>query len=165
MTARLSDCAFLTVSVISGRQRVWMATIDYDSKKQQWCRIALPVIGRSIGRRSRCKRVDFTFSTARIQEICERRTAAVAELGEAVALDLERRLADIDACENALDFRDLCASDLVELTVHRWILHLRGGYLMELVAGHARPRLTGAGATDWGKVTRLRVEVIGEGND
>jgi hypothetical protein len=37
-------------------------------------------------------------------------------LGEAVALDLERRLADIDACDNALEFQALCADDLVELS-------------------------------------------------
>jgi hypothetical protein len=104
--------------------------------------------------------LEFTFLTARIKEICERRASALAEFGEATALDLERRLADIDACDNALEFRSLCDDELVELSGHRWALLLVGGCRMELVAGHVKSRLTGAGATDWGNVTRLRIEAI-----
>ena len=109
--------------------------------------------------------MEFTFLTARMKEICERRASAVAQLGEAAALDLERRLADIDACENALEFQALCADDLVELSGHRWVLHLTEGCRVELVAGHAKSRLTETGATDWRKVTRLRIEAIGESNE
>ena len=113
----------------------------------------------------RRKRLEFTFLTARIREICERRAAAVAQLGEAAALDLERTLADIDACDDALEFQVLCGDDVVELSGHRWALHFASKYRMELVAGHIKARLTETGATDWGKVTRLRIEVIGGSND
>lgn len=109
--------------------------------------------------------MEFAFLTARIKEVCERRASAVAELGEEAALDLERRLADIDACDDALEFRALFGDDLVELSGHRWVLHFAGGRCMELVAGHAKPRLTETGATDWGKVTRLRIEAIGGSDD
>lgn len=113
----------------------------------------------------RRKRLEFTFQTARIKEICERRTFAIAELGSEAALDLERRLADIDACDNALEFRALCDDDLVELPGHRWTLHLAGKCRVELVVGHVKSRITETGATDWGKVTRLRIEAIGGSND
>jgi hypothetical protein len=109
--------------------------------------------------------LEFTFLTARIKEICERRASAVAGLGEEAALDLERRLAEIDACDDALEFRALCGDDLVELSGHRWALSLMGEARMELVAGHARPRLTETGATNWGKVKRLRIEAIGRNDD
>ena len=109
--------------------------------------------------------MEFTFLTVRIREICERRASAVAQLGEGAALDLERRLADIDACDNALEFQALCADDLEELSGHRWALHLADRCRMELVAGHAKSRLTETGATDWGKVTRLRIEAIGGTDD
>ena len=88
----------------------------------------------------------------------------MTELGEEAALDLERRLADIDACEDAMEFRALCQDDLVETSEHRWCLHLAGGCQVEIVAGHAKPLRTETGGTDWGKVKRLRIESIG-GND
>jgi hypothetical protein len=109
--------------------------------------------------------LEFSFLTARIKEICERRASAVAELGEAAAADLERRLADIDACDNAQEFRVLCDDDLVELSGHRLNLHLVGGCHMELVAGHVKSLLTGTGDTNWDKVTRLRIEAIGGKSD
>jgi hypothetical protein len=59
----------------------------------------------------------------------------------------------------------LCGDDLVELSGHRWALQLMGGWRLELVSGHAKPRLTATGATDWGKVTRMRIEAIGGSND
>ena len=71
----------------------------------------------------------------------------------------------MDACDNALEFRALCDDDITELSGHRWALSLAAGCRVELVAGHAKARLTETGATDWSKVTRLRIEVIGGSND
>ena len=130
-----------------------------------WRGSALPARADSCNQESRRKGLEFAFLTARIKVICERRAYAVATLGEEAALDLERRLADIDACDDALEFRALCGDDLAELSGHRWALHLASGCRMELVAGHARPRLTETGATDWGKVRRLRIEAIGGDGD
>ena len=109
--------------------------------------------------------MEFTFLTSRIKDICERRAYAVVELGEQAALDLERKLADIDACEDALEFRRLCHDDLVEMSEHRWRLRLAGGCCMELVSGHVKPRRIETGATDWGKVARLRIEAVGGSDD
>lgn len=108
--------------------------------------------------------MEFTFLTAPIKQVCERRASAIAELGDEAALDLERKLADIDACDNALEFRALCDS-IVELSGHRWAIQLVGGRYVEIVVGHARSRLTETGATDWGRVTRLRIEAFGESDD
>lgn len=109
--------------------------------------------------------MEFAFLTDPIREICQRRALAIEELGEEAALDLERKLADIDACGDALEFRALCHDDLEELSEHRWLLRLSGGWHVEMVAGHAKPRRTETGATDWGKVTRLRIEALGRSDD
>lgn len=93
------------------------------------------------------------------------RVSAVAALGEGAAFDLERVLADIDACDNALEFRVLYDNDLVELSEHRWAVRFGGECRMELVSGHKRPQLTGTGATNWCKVVRLRIEKVGGSND
>lgn len=119
------------------------------------CRTELP----------RPPRLDFAYQTARIKDICERRARAVAELGEPAALELERRLADIDACDNAADFAALCGSELLVLSGHRWALPLAEGVRMELVAGHVKARLAATDATDWGKVTKFRIDEIGGTDD
>jgi len=109
--------------------------------------------------------LEFAFSHDHIRQICQRRAAAVAELGEEIALNLERVLADIDACGDAVEFGALCQDDLVELSEHRWRLRLGGGWCVEFVSGHAKPRRSETGRTDWSKVTRLRIEALGRIDD
>lgn len=105
--------------------------------------------------------LDFAYLSARIRGICERRACAVAEVGEPAALELERRLADIDACDTAADFAALCAEELLVLSGHRWALRLTENVQMELVAGHVKVPRTRTGATDWSRVTKFRIEAIG----
>jgi hypothetical protein len=109
--------------------------------------------------------LDFAYLTARIKEICERRECAVAELGKPAARELERRLADIDACDTAVDFAALYEEDLLALSGHRWALCLTEDVGMQLVAAHVKVPLTKTGATDWSKVTKFRIEAIGGTND
>jgi hypothetical protein len=99
--------------------------------------------------------------TARIKEICERRACAVSNLGEPAALELERRLADIDACDTAAEFAALCQEELSFPSSHRWNLRLTENVMMQLVAGHVKVPLTKTGTTDWSKVTKFRIEGIG----
>lgn len=106
--------------------------------------------------------MDFAFLTTRIREICERHARAVAEIGEQAAVELQRRLADIDACNDAAEFEALCGADLQAISGHSRALPLTDGVRLVFVSGHAKPRLTKTGATDWGKVTRIRIEAIGE---
>jgi hypothetical protein len=109
--------------------------------------------------------LEFAFLKACIREICERRARAVAALGEAAAFELERRLAEMEACENAAEFAELCGDELVVVSGVRWSLGLAEGIGMELIAGHVNPPLTETGVTDWSKVTRLRIEAIGGTHD
>lgn len=109
--------------------------------------------------------MEFAFLDERIKELCERRSRAVAELGEEAARELERRLADIEACDNAAEFAALSGDELVTVSGHRRALHLACGISMAFVSGHTKPRLTETGATDWRKVMRLRIEAIGGGTD
>ena len=98
--------------------------------------------------------MEFTFATNRIKEICEE-----------AALDLERMLADLEACDDAREFFALCGSDLEGVTADRWLLRLSGGCRIEVVAGHVKPRLTETGEMDWGRVRRLRIEEVSCGNE
>lgn len=109
--------------------------------------------------------LDFAFLTVQIREICEKRARAVAAIGEQAALELERRLADIEACSDVAELEALCGDDLQVVASHRRALHLADGIRMMFTSGHTKPRLTRTGATDWGKVTRLRIDAIGKADE
>ena len=109
--------------------------------------------------------MDFAYLTDRIRDICEQRARAVAEVGELAALELERRLADMDACDTAAEFAALCEGELLELSPHQWALRLAENVQMALTAGHVRVPRTRTGTTDWSKVTRFRIEMIGGTDD
>lgn len=103
--------------------------------------------------------MDFSFATEVLREVCEVREAAVAALGDGDALDLARRLADVDATSNAAEFVEI-SGDLVAVPDGKLTFPLQSGRLVTLAPGNARPRLTQTGAPDWSKVTRFRVESI-----
>jgi hypothetical protein len=105
--------------------------------------------------------LDFNYSDDATRDLCEKRAIAVTMVGEQAALELERRLADIDACDTASDFAALCGNELVQTTDHRWTLTLVGGLPVLLMCGHAKPRITSTGATDWSKVTKFRIDARG----
>ena len=81
------------------------------------------------------------------------------------ALELERRLADMDACDTAVDFQALCEAELSATSGHRWALRLTEDVQMQLVAAHVKVPLTKTGTTDWSRVTKFRIEAIGGAND
>jgi hypothetical protein len=48
-------------------------------------------------------RLELTFQTAELRDICEKRTVAAKELGYAAARELAERLADIEALDTVSD--------------------------------------------------------------
>lgn len=97
--------------------------------------------------------------------MCEKRAHAVETLGEIAALELERRLADIEACDTAEEFSTLCGNELTRISPHKWLLSLDKGCSIILSCGHSKPRLTTSGATDWPNVRRFRIEEIGNADE
>lgn len=103
--------------------------------------------------------LDFSFATEGLREVCEAREAAVTALGEEDALELARRLADVDASSNAAEFAEI-SGDLTAAADGKLTFALRSGRLVTLAPGNAKPRLTQTGTPDWSRVTRFRVESI-----
>lgn len=105
--------------------------------------------------------LELSFATSRIRDLCERREEAVSAMGLDAALELEQRLADIEAVDNAADLIALLSNEMAERSSYIWSLRLSSGHTLVLVSGHAKRRhVTSGGATDWGRVTRMRIEEI-----
>jgi hypothetical protein len=107
--------------------------------------------------------LEFSFASEMLREVCEVREAAVAALGQEDAIELARRLADLDASSNAAEYAEI-SGDVTAAADGKLTFVLRSGRLATLAPGNARQRLTETGAPDWSRVTRLRVETI-EGVD
>ena len=107
--------------------------------------------------------LEFSFASETLREVCEVREAAVAALGQEDAIELARRLADLDASSNAAEYAEI-SGDVTAAADGKLTFVLRSGRLATLAPGNARQRLTETGAPDWSRVTRLRVESI-EGVD
>jgi hypothetical protein len=101
--------------------------------------------------------VELSFSTPQLREICERREAAIAALGESVALELEERLADIDALDTVADLSSMFPGDVIDRTPEERSITLKAGAHLVFRAGHVRTPVDSASATDWSKVSRIRV--------
>lgn len=108
--------------------------------------------------------MELSFATPRIRDLCERREEAIAALGLDVALELGQRLADFEALDNAADLIALFVDAITERSPEVQLLHLSTGHTLVLVSGHAKPRVTSGGTTDWAKVTRMRIVEIEEPN-
>lgn len=104
--------------------------------------------------------MELSFATTELREICEKRDAAVAALGTAAALELEQRLADIEALETAADLGALFPADVLERSQTERALRLRAGYKIAFRSGHVHTPFTPMGDTDWRKVTRMRILAI-----
>jgi hypothetical protein len=104
--------------------------------------------------------LELSFSTTELREICEKRAVAVAALGLAAALELEQRLADIEASDTAAELSALFPDDISNRTPVERGLRIKAGYWLVFCSGHVRTPTTSAGATDWDGVTRMRVVAL-----
>ncbi len=104
--------------------------------------------------------MELAFSTTDVRDVCEKHDAAVAAIGDSAALELEARLADIDAVETVAELAAIFSDQLLERTAHEKSLRLNSGYQLVFQAGHVKTPLTSEGATDWAKVSKIRVVAI-----
>ena len=105
-------------------------------------------------------RLELSFSTTELRDICEKRRAAVNALGTSAALELEQRLADIEALDNVADLASLFPDDISDHSPIERSLRLTTGHRLLFRSGHVKTPLTSTGATDWKKVTRMRIVAI-----
>ena len=98
--------------------------------------------------------LQLAFETKYLRTLCERSADAIRDLGQDVARDLMRRLADLDSAVtvNDLLLGQPCASDNGDL-----VIELVHGYRLECRANHPNNPTTTAGAIDWKKVSRIKI--------
>jgi hypothetical protein len=104
--------------------------------------------------------LELSFSTPELRAICEKRETAIAAFGAAAALELEQRLADIDAADTVADLATLFPDNVLEVSPSEQALRLKTGYRLRFCSGHVRTPLTSSGATDWENVARMRILAI-----
>lgn len=101
----------------------------------------------------------------KIRALCENRAVAQRRLGPLTAHKLKIRLVALEAAT--------CVTDLVAGNPHpldgdrygQFAIDLAGGYRLVFTQAH-HPSLTGpSGATDWSKVTIIKIEYIGDYHD
>jgi hypothetical protein len=101
--------------------------------------------------------LELSFSTIELREIFEKRATAVEAIGIEAALELEQRLADIEALENVSDFTALFSDNTISRSPHEQSFQLKTGHEVIFRSGHVNTPATTSGAIDWTKVTRMRI--------
>ena len=104
--------------------------------------------------------MELSFSTSEMRDVCELRASAIEMVGREAALELEQRLADAEAVGCAGDLVALHPDNTVERSAHELALHFSTGHALVYRSGHVRTPTTPQGATDWVRVTRIRIETI-----
>jgi len=109
--------------------------------------------------------LEVIYKDKKIRELCENRAVAQRRLGPLTAHKLKIRLVALEAAT--------CVTDLVAGNPHpldgdrygQFAIDLARGYRLVFTQAH-HPSLTGpSGATDWSKVTIIKIEYIGDYHD
>jgi len=112
---------------------------------------------------SRCtsdREVELTFGTTELRGICERRRRATAAIGAQAARELEQRLADFAALATVADLAGLFGENIIERSPIERSIRLKAGYDLVFCVGHVQVPCTPSGATDWAKVSRIRIMAL-----
>jgi hypothetical protein len=76
-----------------------------------------------------------------------------------MALELEQRLADIDANETVADLMSLFPAEIVEHSTTELVWVLQTGKL-RFCSAHLRTPANASGGADWGKVTKIKILAV-----
>lgn len=106
------------------------------------------------------RRLELTFSTAELREICEDRAVAINELGPILGMELGARLADIEAVDTLDELRELHFDDLGEPDGEEVRLRVGANTYLALAPGGAKPARHGDGRVNWSELDRLCVTRI-----
>jgi hypothetical protein len=105
-------------------------------------------------------RLELTFQTAKLREICEKRAVATVELGYDVARELADRLADMEALDTVAELADLLGEAICDRSATEKSLRLVSGFRVVFVSGHPSPARIAPRTTDWKETTRVKITAI-----
>lgn len=103
--------------------------------------------------------MELSFASVELRDLCEKRDKASAAFGPLAASELENRLADIAACETALELMDLFSTDIVAVSATERALLLKAGVQVRFRSGHVKTPLI-ADCTDWAHVRRIKITAV-----
>jgi hypothetical protein len=103
--------------------------------------------------------LELSSLTSEIRDICEKRSEAAAKLGYAVATELARVLADIDAAETFAEFESMFGDQISDKSETEKSFQMKTGSI-SFRSGHPRNLGTQPVPTDWPKTTRLMITEI-----
>jgi hypothetical protein len=104
-------------------------------------------------------RLELSFLTAEIREVCAKRSEAAAKLGYAAAAELARVLSDIEAFDNFAEFGGMFGHQISDVSETEKCFRMKTGSI-SFTSGHPRNLGTQAAATDWSKTARLMITAI-----
>jgi hypothetical protein len=114
---------------------------------------------------ARINRLEITFHTADLREICEKRSVAAARLGYAAARELAERLADVDALDNVAELSSLLGDAICDRSPTERSLRLNSGFQVVFVSAHPSSAGASQHATDWTATSRMKITAIELIND
>ena len=109
--------------------------------------------------------VELTFASTELRGICESRRRAISAVGVHAARELEQKLADLAALPTVADLAELLSDSIIERSPAEKAIRLKAGYHLVFCAGHVKVPLTSFGATDWAKVSRIRIIALESARD
>lgn len=108
----------------------------------------------------RVNRLELTFYTAELREICEKRSVAAAKLGYAAARELAERIADIEATDTVAELSLLLGETISDRNPTEKSLRLSSGFDIVFASAHPSPLGATPKATDWKKTSRMKITAI-----
>jgi hypothetical protein len=109
---------------------------------------------------SKVNRLELTFHTAELREICEKRAVAAAELGYAAARELAERLADIEVLDTVDELCLLLGEAICDRSPTEKCLRLNSGFGVVFASAHPSPLDGAPKATDWKNTHRMKIMAI-----
>jgi hypothetical protein len=109
-------------------------------------------------------RLELTFQTAELREICEKRDVATAELGYAAARELAEKLSDMEALDTVADLSALLGEAICDRSPTEKSVRLSSGFEIVFVSAHPLAAQAASDATDWTETRRMKIIAIEPGN-
>jgi proteic killer suppression protein len=101
--------------------------------------------------------LELAFADKDLRELCERKSAAEAEFGTAIARCLRRRIAEVRASDNVAAILTGNARPYGRGNTAQYLVDVQGGWRLVLAANHQDPPRLQNGQIDWSRVTRVKI--------
>lgn len=101
--------------------------------------------------------LELAFADEDLREACERKSAAEAEFGTAIAQYLRRRIAEVRASDNVAAILTGNARPHGKGHAAQYLVDVRDGWRLVLAANHQDPPMLPSGQIDWSRVTRVKI--------